>query len=90
MSAITPTTVVTESIGSSKLLIATFAVANSGATGDTWSTGLNNAVGYWANCTTSGSACSVSYAWSGTTGVFTICPLAIGASQVQLYVMTKG
>ena len=82
-----------ESVGSCKLLIVDFALVTSGAAGDTWASGLNNAVGYWANCTTSGASCSVSYAYSGTTGTFTICPAGVSggtASAVRLYILTKG
>lgn len=49
MGAITPTSVVRESLGSLTLHIATF--ADTADDDDTWASGLPNVVGYWANGT---------------------------------------
>jgi hypothetical protein len=44
--AVTPATIVRESVGSLTMHIATFAAGGSSS----WNSGLPNAIAYWANC----------------------------------------
>ena len=84
--ALTAASTYRESMGSLTLNIVTFAGVSTQS--DTWTSGLPNAVCYWANITTGGAAtngCSVSYVQS--TGVFTIRPDI--TSDVQLFVGTR-
>jgi hypothetical protein len=84
--ALTAATYTRESMGSLTLNIVTFATVTSA--GDTWTSGLPNAVAYWANATTGSSpyiGCNVSFAAS--TGIFTITPEQ--TSDVILYVGTR-
>lgn len=86
MGAITPATLLRESVGSMVIFIAHFATATSGATGDTWATGLgNNIIGAWAVATTAG-ATGVSCSFSG--GTVTINPEA-GSTGVNCYVLAR-
>jgi hypothetical protein len=86
MSVITPATVLRESIGSMTLFIAQFAAITSGATGDTWATGLENKiVGAWAVATTAG-ATTPTVSWSS--GTVTVNPTA-GATGAYVYVLAK-
>ncbi len=86
MAAVTPATIVRESLGSTTLLICDIASVTSGATGDTWASGLGNGIiGAWAIANTAGAnSCSVSWA----SGTITINPTS-GATGCKLYVLTK-
>lgn len=49
MAAVTPSSVSRENLGSVNLLIAKFATTTDD--GDTWASGLDSVIGYWANGT---------------------------------------
>ena len=85
MAAITPASIVRESVGSMTLHVAQFAAITSGATGDTWSSGIDGIVGAWAVATTAG-ARSLSTSWSGST--ITVNPTA-GATGAYVFVLAK-
>ena len=67
MSAITPSTLYRESMGSLTLHIATFATAST----DTWASAIPSVVGAWAQAS-SFSTGAVSFVSSATNGTFTI------------------
>jgi hypothetical protein len=87
MAAVTPATVLRESVGSMTLFIAQFAAITSGATGDTWATGLGNTiVGAWAVATTAGAGKALTTSFlSGTVTVNS----EIGATGAYVYVLAK-
>jgi hypothetical protein len=86
MAAITPAKLSRESVGSMVMFIAQFAAITSGATGDTWATGLgDNILGAWAVASTAG-ATSLSVSWAS--GTITINPTA-GASGGYVYVLAR-
>jgi hypothetical protein len=85
MAAITPATLQRESVGSMTLHIAQFAAITSGATGDTWATGIDGIVSVWATATTAGNR-SMSTSWAN--GTVTVNPTA-GATGAYVYVLSK-
>lgn len=87
MAALTAASVTKESMGSLTLHIVKFASVSSGATGDTWSSGLPNIVNAWAQATTAGPS-AVSCSFVSSTGVVTINPVDV-ATEVNLFVLSK-
>ena len=86
MAAITPATVLRESVGSMTLFIAQFAAITSG-TGDTWATGLGNTiVGVWAVASTAGAGKAMAASWSGGTITLDVID---GATGGYVYVLAK-
>jgi hypothetical protein len=84
MSAITPTTIYRESNGSLTLHQCYFATAST----DTWSSGMQGVVGYWAQANSfGGTAVSALSASGQTAGVFTITNDQAGP--VTLYVLSR-
>jgi len=81
----TPDAVTSESFGSVRLVIATFAELDDG---DTWVTNIPNAVGYWCNATTSPTQTDEAIDVSFSAGTFTFnCGEEDKAG--MLYVLTK-
>jgi len=86
MAAITPAKLSRESVGSMVMFIAQFAAITSGATGDTWATGLgDNILGAWASATTAG---ATGVSCSFLNGTITINPES-GATGVNCYVLAR-
>lgn len=85
--ALTAASVQRESVGSLTLHIANFATVTSGASGDTWSSGLPNIISAWAQTTT---ACTspITCSFVSSTGVITINS-EDSASEVNLFVLSK-
>ena len=86
MAAARTPTITQHSEGSNKLIIATITTC---VTGDTWVSGINSVVGYWANCNATGGtqgSAGVDVSLSGTT--FTIMP-GIDSGTVTLFVLCK-
>jgi len=87
MSALTATSITKESMGSLTMHIVKFASVSSGATGDTWTSGLPNIVCAWAQATTAGPS-MVSCSFVSSTGVVTLNPID-KATEVNLFVLSK-
>jgi hypothetical protein len=85
MGAVTPATLVRESMGSLTLHIATFASIDS----STWKSGLPNAVAYWANPTTPVTGAIGVNATSGTTGTTFDLVSYAAAGACTLYVASR-
>lgn len=87
MAAVTPSSVVRESMGSLTLHIATFASVDS----STWASGLPNAIAWWA-VPTGNAACgalSVTATSTGTTGTTFTIGTRLAASAIKLYVASR-
>ena len=87
MAAKTPSTVKNESMGSSKLLIATFTDLDDG---DTWTSGIVGAKAQWFGRTDNPSTqASVGVAVAESAGVFTFYPAEDNAAG-DLFIMVNG
>lgn len=89
MAAITPNTIVRESLGSLTLLIASFS-AGTADDGDTWTTGLGtNVVGFWSQDTENPTTqASVGVAITCDVNVFTFYP-AEDNKAFDVFVLTR-
>ena len=70
MAAKTPDSIQQESLGSLKLIIATFST-NDIDDGDTWASGISGIVGYWGNLTDDGTQAKEGIDISLSTSTFT-------------------
>jgi hypothetical protein len=70
MAAKTPDSIQQESLGSLKLIIATF-TTNDIDDGDTWASGIQGIVGYWGNLTDDGTQAKEGIDISLSTSTFT-------------------
>lgn len=85
MSALTAASIKRESMGSLTMHLVHFASVSSGATGDTWDSGLPNIAMAWAMATTAGPT-AVSCSFDSATGIVTLNPVntATGVNLVVL------
>ena len=86
MGALTAASVKRESMGSLTMHLVHFASVTSGATGDTWTSGLPNIKAAWAIATTAGPT-AISCSFVSSTGVVTLNPTS-GATGVNLVVLS--
>lgn len=87
MAVLTASSILRESMGSLTAHFVHFASVTSGATGDTWASGLPNIIGAFATATTAGNT-SVSCSHVSSTGVVTLNPTA-SATGVNLIVYSR-
>lgn len=86
--AITPDKVTSESFGSLRLIIAEFSTADVLDDGETWTTNIPNALGYWCDGTNDPTQTNESIDVSFSNGVFTFNTGEDNRTGI-LYVLTK-
>lgn len=86
--AITPDKITAESFGNMKLLVAEFSTADVVDDGETWVSGLPNALAYWFNATNDGTQTNEAVDVSFSAGTFTFNTGEDNRTGT-LYVLTK-